>query len=142
MRSKAERGAQLWQIEAYNYLSVNHRDRRSHVAELFQFTQRCIICSNIAVHEFDFVLRKKLFHLCAEHSAWLAINDHTLAHPTPLKESRTTRVTSPRQHFPEGFLSSHAQLPAFTSAAIRSGTVDRPVSAISFSISWRVKPKQ
>ena len=51
-------------------------------------------------------------------------------------------VTSPRQHFPEGFFTSQAQRPALTSALIRLATVDFPVLRISSQISWRVKPKQ
>jgi hypothetical protein len=36
-------------------------------------------------------------------------------------------VTLPRQHLPEGFFTSQAQLPAFTSVVIRSAMVERPV---------------
>jgi hypothetical protein len=40
-------------------------------------------------------------------------------------------VTLPKQHLPEGFFTSQAQLPAFTSAEIRSAIVERPVAVIS-----------
>src|SRR5215472_10257027 len=54
----------------------------------------------------------------------------------------TIRAMSPRQHLPEGFFTSHAQFPAFTSSEIRSAIVERPVSVISFSMFWRLNPKQ
>lgn len=56
--------------------------------------------------------------------------------------SFTARYTSPKQHFPDGFLTSQAQLPALTSALIRLATVDFPVLPISFQMSCRAKPKQ
>lgn len=48
--------------------------------------------------------------------------------------SFTARPTFPRQHVPSGFVASQAHRPAWTSALIRSTTVDRPVLRISSSI--------
>src|SRR5207253_1653442 len=41
-----------------------------------------------------------------------------------LRQPCVMRVTLPRQHLPEGFFTSQAQLPAFTSAEIRSAIVE------------------
>src|SRR6266851_2063851 len=46
-------------------------------------------------------------------------------------QSQAICVTLPKQHLPEGFFTSQAQLPALTSAVIRSPIAERPVSAIS-----------
>lgn len=41
-------------------------------------------------------------------------------------QSLMALMISPRQHLPDGFLTSQAQRPAWTSALIRSGAVERP----------------
>src|SRR5260370_26298579 len=56
--------------------------------------------------------------------------------------SSTALFTSPKQHAPEGFLTSHAQRPAFTSALMRAGMLELPVSATSRRTSARLKLKQ
>jgi hypothetical protein len=56
--------------------------------------------------------------------------------------STTTFVTSPRQHFPEGFFNSQAQCPARISSLIFSAAEQRPVASISSRICRRLIPKQ
>ena len=56
--------------------------------------------------------------------------------------SLISRLTSPRQHTPAGFLISQAHLPALTSAVMCVAIVQPPVSAISRSMSARENPKQ
>src|SRR5436309_588508 len=81
-------------------------------------------------------------HRCWRATASSLVLSHNIDSPFRLNLSFAARVTSPRQHLPDGFLTSQAQLPAFTSVLIRSATVDGPVSAISFSMSFLVNPKQ
>src|SRR5260370_19161964 len=90
------------------------------------------------------------YQRCSEpvaHRRWRATASflvlcHNIDSRFRLNLSFAVRVTSPRQHLPDGFLTSQSQLPAFTSVLIRSATVERPVSAISFSMSFLVNPKQ
>jgi len=56
--------------------------------------------------------------------------------------SLISRFTSPRQHAPEEFLISQAQLPAFTSAVIRAAIVQLPVCSSSRSMSALLNAKQ
>src|SRR5260370_35272926 len=56
--------------------------------------------------------------------------------------SFTALFTSPKQHAPERFLTSHAHRPAFTSAVMRAGMLELPVSATSRRTSARLKLKQ
>src|SRR6267154_1349094 len=67
---------------------------------------------------------------------------HNSEPPSSFRPSLTVRVTSPRQHLPDGFFISQAQLPAFTSFLIRPRIVERPVSRTSLWISFLVNPKQ
>src|SRR5260370_33621502 len=70
-------------------------------------------------------------HGCWRSAASFLVLRHNLDSHFRRGPSLAVRVTSPRQHLPEGFFTSQAQLPAFTSAVIRSATVECPVSAIS-----------
>ena len=72
----------LLRIESDHNLPVNHRDRRGHEAELFEFGERGFIGRDIALDKTDLLLGKKLFHLAAEHSTGLGINDHSSDHRT------------------------------------------------------------
>jgi hypothetical protein len=56
--------------------------------------------------------------------------------------SFTALFTSPKQHAPEGFLTSHAHRPALTSAVMRAWMLELPVSATSRRTSARLKLKQ
>src|SRR5260370_30714655 len=81
-------------------------------------------------------------HRCWRAAARSLVFCHNLAPPFSFSLPLTIRVTSPRQHLPEGFFISQAQRPASTSAVIRFATVDFPVLRISSQMSWRVKPQQ
>src|SRR5260370_8565332 len=74
---------QLVAVKAHDNLSVNHGDRGRHVTKLLQFVQRCFIAGNVPIRELNLVLWKKLFHLRAEHSTRLTINDNLFAHRIP-----------------------------------------------------------
>jgi hypothetical protein len=149
----AQQLLQSGSVKSYDNFSVHYGHGRRHVTESFKIRQGAFIGSNIAVNELDLVLRKKLFHFAAEYSTRLTVDNHFLAHRSfyfsygalscrVRRASLATRAASPKQHLPEGFFTSQAQFPAFTSAVIRSTTVDFPVSRISSKRSRRVKPKQ
>jgi hypothetical protein len=75
-----QQGAQLGNVEAYDSLPVNQRDRRGHVAKLFELSQRALVRGDVTISEGNLVLGKKLFHLAAEDSTALAVDDDLLAH--------------------------------------------------------------
>jgi hypothetical protein len=75
-----QQSLQLDTVETYHYFAVHNRNWRCHVTELFKLCQRAFVGSDIAVGIFDLVLLKKLFHLCAEHSSRLTVEDHFFAH--------------------------------------------------------------
>src|SRR6266446_95191 len=74
-------------VEAHHHFTVYHGDGRRHVTELFKFRQRRLISYDISFGVFDLVLRKKLFHFSAEHSAGLAVNDDLFAHRKPPRDN-------------------------------------------------------
>src|SRR6267154_6510568 len=74
-------------VEAHHRFTVYHCDGRRHVTELFKFRQRGLISCDISFGVLDLVLRKKLFHFSAKHSAGLAINDDLFAHRKPPRDN-------------------------------------------------------
>src|SRR5258708_3194643 len=79
---------QLGAVESDHHFTVYHCDGRRHVTELFKFRQRRLISYDISFGVFDLILRKKLFHFSAEHSAGLTVHDDFSTHenpPQPLK---------------------------------------------------------
>src|SRR6266404_2169232 len=78
--------------------------------------------------------REPVAHRCWRGAAISFVLCHNLAPPFSFSLSLTVRVTSPRQHLPDGFFISQAQLPAFTSFLIRPRIVERPVSRTSLWI--------
>src|SRR5260370_31092374 len=53
------------------------------ITELFKFRQRGLISCDISFGVLDLVLRKKLFHFSAKHSAGLAVHDDFSTHENP-----------------------------------------------------------
>jgi hypothetical protein len=79
-RTELQEASQLRNIESDHDLPIDDAHRRGHIAEFFQFAERSLIGSNVSIHEADVVPGKKLFHLAAEHSTRLGVNDNLLAH--------------------------------------------------------------
>jgi hypothetical protein len=78
--ARREKALEPGAIEADYDFTVYHGDGRRHVTELFEFRQRSLIRCDITFGIFDLVLRKKLFHFSAKHSAGLAVHDHSSIH--------------------------------------------------------------
>ncbi len=74
---------QLGAVETHDHFTVYHCHGRRHVTELFQFHQRGLISHDISFGVLDLVLRKKLFHFSAKHSAGLAVHDHFSTRQNP-----------------------------------------------------------
>jgi hypothetical protein len=75
-----QQGLQFSSVKTYDDLTVNPSHRSGHVPDLFKLSQRGLVGRNVSLGELDLVLGKKLFHLAAKDSPWLAIKNHFFRH--------------------------------------------------------------
>ena len=70
-------------VESHDDRAINDNHRSGHISEFLEIGQGVRVLRNVPLLKLYALLRKILFHLVAEHSPMLGINDDVLRHLSP-----------------------------------------------------------